>query len=113
MKASRDQFSIHGRGTSVVATDVGGAREVIAEGETGYLVESGDDETMAARIINLLTHEARSRAMGERGGQIVCEAFSAEAQLVKTERLYDELIAGSHRGNADVGAAMKTVDPIA
>ena len=34
----------------VVVTNVGGAREAVAEGETGYLVEAGDDETMAARI---------------------------------------------------------------
>lgn len=110
---SRSILEYMGAGRPVVATDVGGAREVIVEGETGYLVESGDHETMAARITNLLTHEAKSRAMGERGRQIVRERFSAEAQLVQTERLYDELLAGSHRGNPDVGAAMKTVDPIA
>ncbi|HYP53828.1 MAG TPA: glycosyltransferase, partial [Pyrinomonadaceae bacterium] len=33
---------------AVVATDVGGAREAVAEGETGYLVPAGDDESLAA-----------------------------------------------------------------
>ena len=31
----------------VVATDVGGAKEAIVEGETGYLVKSGDENGMA------------------------------------------------------------------
>lgn len=110
---SRSILEYMGAGRPVVATDVGGAREVIVEGETGYLVESGDHETMAARIANLLTHETKAHGMGERGRQVVHERFSAEAQLVQTECLYDELLAASRRGNADVGAAMKTVDPIA
>src|ERR1043166_1783420 len=33
----------------VVATDVGGAREAVVEGETGHLVAPGDDEALAAR----------------------------------------------------------------
>ena len=37
----------------VVATDVGGAREAVVEGATGYLVPAGDDERMAARILSL------------------------------------------------------------
>jgi glycosyltransferase involved in cell wall biosynthesis len=110
---SRSILEYMGAGRPVVATDVGGAHEVIVEGETGYLVQSGDHETMAARIANLLTDEAKARGMGERGRQVVHERFSAEAQLIQTERLYDELLAASRRGRVDVGAAMKTVDRIA
>jgi glycosyltransferase involved in cell wall biosynthesis len=110
---SRSILEYMGAGRPVVATDVGGAREVIIEGETGHLVQSGDHETMAARIVSLLSDQAKAGAMGERGRQVVHEKFSAEAQLVQTERLYDELLAASRNGNTDVGAAMKTVDPIA
>lgn len=81
-----------GAGRPVVATDVGGAREQIIEGETGYLVAGGDHETMAARIISLLRDEDQARAMGERGRQIVKNKFSAEVQLAETERLYDDLL---------------------
>src|SRR3989441_1516187 len=38
----------------VVVTDVGGAREAVIEGETGFIVAAGDHENMAARIITLL-----------------------------------------------------------
>ena len=80
-------------GRPVVATDVGGAREAVVEGETGYLVPSGDYEALAARIIELLRDPARASAMGTRGRQIVEENFSSEAQLQRTLDLYGDLLA--------------------
>ncbi len=77
----------------VVATDVGGAREAIIEDETGYLVQTEDDETMAARIISLLLDPAKRRVMGERARRIVEDKFSCEAQLNLTENLYEQLLA--------------------
>jgi glycosyltransferase involved in cell wall biosynthesis len=79
-------------GLPVVATDVGGAREAIAEGETGYVVASGDDEKMAERIIELLNEPERARSMGERGQLIVAEKFSCDQHLRNTLELYDELL---------------------
>lgn len=76
----------------VVATDVGGAREAIVEGEAGYLVTAGDDEEMAARIVELLRDEQGARRMGERGREIVRRKFSCEAQLERTLALYDQLV---------------------
>src|SRR5262245_48170128 len=82
-----------GAGRPVVATDVGGAREVVIEGETGYLVQPGDDETMAARITELLRNPERACSMGRRGRQVVVQKFSPAAQLAQTEQLYDRLLA--------------------
>lgn len=77
----------------VVATDVGGAREAIVDGETGYLIPSDDDQAMAERIISLLRDPQRARAMGERGRQIIEQKFSCEVQLEKTQNLYDWMLA--------------------
>jgi glycosyltransferase involved in cell wall biosynthesis len=76
----------------VVVTDVGGAREVVNEGETGYLVASGDDAAMADRLISLLRDPERARTMGEKGRRVVEEKFSCEAQLARTEALYERLL---------------------
>lgn len=76
----------------VVATDVGGAREAVVEGETGYIVEPEDFETMALRIISLLREPERGRAMGERGRKRVQEQFSCEAQLRRVEEVYATLL---------------------
>jgi glycosyltransferase involved in cell wall biosynthesis len=83
-------------GRPVVATDVGGAREAIVEGESGYLVAAGDDAGMAARLVELLRDEERARLMGARGREIVEQRFSAEAQLLNTEALYERTLQRAH-----------------
>ena len=79
-------------GLPVVATDVGGVREAIVEGETGYVVPAGDEQKMAERIIRLLNEPAHARAMGERGKSIVADKFSCDRHLENTLELYDELL---------------------
>jgi len=76
----------------VVVTDVGGAREVVSEGETGYLVPSGEDAMMAAQLVALLRDPERARLMGDKGRRLVEEKFSCEAQLARTEDLYERLL---------------------
>jgi glycosyltransferase involved in cell wall biosynthesis len=76
----------------VVATDVGGAREVIFDGESGYLVPSDNHEAMAKRIVTLLQDPHRARVMGHRGRHIVEEKFSCDVQLEKTQQLYDQML---------------------
>jgi glycosyltransferase involved in cell wall biosynthesis len=76
----------------VVATDIGGAREAIVEGETGYIIAPGDDDALAARIISLLGEPERARRMGERGLQTVKEKFSCAAQVERVENLYEQLL---------------------
>jgi glycosyltransferase involved in cell wall biosynthesis len=79
-------------GRPVVATDVGGAREAVVEGENGYLVKAGDDQSLAQRLTELLNSPTRAAAMGERGREIVREKFSSEAQLARAENLYETLL---------------------
>jgi len=90
-------------GLPVVATDVGGAREAIAEDETGYVVPSGNDEKMTDRIIDLLNSPEHARAMGERGRLIVAEEFSCDRHLQNTLELYDELLARPKPAPSGIG----------
>jgi glycosyltransferase involved in cell wall biosynthesis len=72
----------------VVATDVGGAKEAVAEGVTGYLVKSGDAKTMAERVVELLLDSKKNLKFGEAGRRVVESRFSTEAQLRNVETLY-------------------------
>ncbi len=81
-----------GAGKPVVVTEVGGAREAVIEGETGYLVHAGDYESMAARIIDLLRNPGMAREMGRRAREVAEQKFSLAAQLEHTERLYTRLL---------------------
>jgi glycosyltransferase involved in cell wall biosynthesis len=79
-------------GRAVVATDVGGASEAIVEGETGYLVQAGDDQAMAERIISLLRDPDKSRRMGLNGRRLVEQRFSTENRLATTSALYKKFL---------------------
>jgi glycosyltransferase involved in cell wall biosynthesis len=74
-------------GCAVVATNVGGAGEAIVEGETGHLVNSGDDATMAARIVDLLRNPERRRQMGLKGRALVEERFSLQSRVFNKSAL--------------------------
>jgi glycosyltransferase involved in cell wall biosynthesis len=85
----------------VVATDVGGAREAIVEGEIGFIVQSGDDETIALRVLDLLRDEEKAKAMGAKGKERVVKEFSLAAQLERTERLYERLLNARSNGRSE------------
>ena len=76
----------------VVATNVGGAAEAVIEGQTGFLVPSGDHEAMAQRIISLLRDPKTLGEMGQRARQLVETNYSCASQLRKTEMLYESLL---------------------
>jgi glycosyltransferase involved in cell wall biosynthesis len=81
-----------------VVTDVGGAREAISDGLTGFVVPAGDDAAMAERITLLLSQPETAREMGRRARAAVEERFSCRAQLERTEALYERLIAPRRAG---------------
>jgi len=83
-------------GLPVVATDVGGVREAIIEGESGFIVASGDDERMANRIIEIFNDAERARSMGVMGLSIV-ERFGCEHHLRNTLDLYAELLSADSK----------------
>jgi glycosyltransferase involved in cell wall biosynthesis len=93
-------------GLPVVATDVGGVREAVVEGETGYVVSSGDDEKMAEGIIRLLKEPERARAMGQLGRSRVAAKFSCEHHLKNTLELYAELLSAPANAPAHVGSEL-------
>jgi glycosyltransferase involved in cell wall biosynthesis len=72
----------------VIATAVGGNREVVIPGMTGYLVPPEDPATLAARILSTLAHPDEARLFGRQGLRIVEGAFSLKAMVRKYEELY-------------------------
>lgn len=83
-------------GVPVVATDAGGVRELVVIGETGYLVEAGRPDLLAAALSEILANDERARVMGLAGRRLVLERFSHKRMLAEVEALYREL-AGAAR----------------
>lgn len=90
----------------VVVTDVGGAREAVMEGESGFIVAARDAETLAARITYLLENPERAKQMGAHGRQIVEQNFSLKAQLARTVAVYEKLLTADDARRARTEALM-------
>jgi starch synthase len=89
----------------VVASATGGIKEVVVDGETGYLVPFDQDpitsfptnpekfaRDLAASINNLLSDPEKCRQFGDAGRRRVEEIFSWTAIAQQTIRLYEKLI---------------------
>jgi glycosyltransferase involved in cell wall biosynthesis len=76
---------------AAVATDVGGVPEVLADGETGFLVPARDHEAMAERIVELLSDEPLRRRMGAAALHRAREQFTVERMVSGTLGVYETL----------------------
>jgi glycosyltransferase involved in cell wall biosynthesis len=80
-------------GVPVVATDVLGTREVVVDGETGWLTPAGDTQELAETMMKLMHMPPEARhAMGERARRHVARNFGLEAALDRWERVYANLL---------------------
>jgi glycosyltransferase involved in cell wall biosynthesis len=79
----------------VIATDGGGAREVIENGRTGLLVPLGDARALAQALAQLLTQPERARCLAAAGRQHVLEHFTVEKSARRSEALYERLLRAS------------------
>ena len=75
-----------------VATSVGGVPEVVADGETGFLVAAKDHHALADRIVRLLKDEALRRRMGEAGLARARRLFTVERMVEATAAVYRDLV---------------------
>ncbi|SHE67702.1 Glycosyltransferase involved in cell wall bisynthesis [Desulfofundulus australicus DSM 11792] len=80
-------------GLPIVATDVGGNREVVLDEQSGFLVPPEDLEALARAMLHLmdLSLEERQR-MGEFGRRYIEENYSLDRVVDQWEALYMELL---------------------
>ena len=81
----------------VVATDVGGAREVIGDNRFGFLVPPKAPDALAEAICRLIEEPAMAREMGERARNRVQERFTTQQMVRAYEALYLEALSRHHR----------------
>lgn len=78
---------------AVIATRAGGIPEIVEDGVTGLLVAPRDHRAMADAIVQLLDDPARRTQMGAAGRARVVSAFSVEALVHRTVRVYTQRLA--------------------
>ena len=80
-------------GVPVVATNVGGTAEVVADGSTGRLVAPGDVDAMAEAIRWLAASSDRRVTAGQAGRGLVAERFGMDRFVAETVALYEHVLA--------------------
>jgi len=86
------------QGRLLVASDVGGHRELIRDGETGVLFKAGDPDALAAAVVGLLREPQRWPAMKDAGRRFVENERNWAASVAHYRPVYDALL-GSGRWN--------------
>jgi len=76
----------------VIATDVGGVRDIVAQGENGYLAASNDVEDFSNKLADLLCDEGTRARFGSRGRELVRTKYSKERLVKDIESLYDDCL---------------------
>ncbi len=92
-------------GLPVIASDVGGVREAVVEGETGFLIPRGDAATLEERLRDLLSSPRLRGEMGKAGRRLYEESFAFPVLVESTLALYEKILRDGRRGNADRAAA--------
>ncbi|MCK5595187.1 glycosyltransferase [bacterium] len=76
-------------GKPVVATDVGGNKEIVIDGENGFIVPFRDKDALADKILALVGNEELIEKMGLAAKETV-KNFSLSRMAHKTEHLYEK-----------------------
>lgn len=81
-------------GKPVVASSVGGIREIIHNHNTDYnhLVPPADPDRLSAAIINILNSRLNLQRVKAQGRKIIQERFSAKKMVDKYEQVYKDLM---------------------
>jgi glycosyltransferase involved in cell wall biosynthesis len=81
-------------GLPIIATDVGGNREVVIDGKTGFLVPPKNPEALAQAMLHLMEMPEEERhAIGKAARQYVEANFTLDRVVDRWEALYKELLA--------------------
>jgi glycosyltransferase involved in cell wall biosynthesis len=70
-------------GVPCIASKIAGTAEIVLDDKTGYLVEPGNDEELASRILELWSDKVRLKDFGEASKKMIVTRFNRKFQAVK------------------------------
>ena len=79
-------------GLPVVATKVGGNKEIVTDGITGILITPQDPDALAEAVLSLLKNAELMKSMGKKGRERIEADFILSKMVKNTEEVYETLI---------------------
>jgi len=89
---SRTLIEAMSLGLPLVVTDIPGHHEIVADGETGFIVPPGDTERMAESILRLLDDKALRDRFGKAGEKRAEELFDLNKIVRQIENIYLDIV---------------------
>jgi glycosyltransferase involved in cell wall biosynthesis len=80
-------------GKTVIASNIGGLREIIEQNRTGILVAPGDPEALADEIVAALQDDGRRAMLGVAARRAILERYTWERAADETVKVYEEVLA--------------------
>lgn len=84
----------HAAGLPAISTEVGGVRQVVEDGVSGFIRAREDEAGLARAISALLSSDGRAAEMGARGRERVAARYTLARLSADIDALYRELLAG-------------------
>jgi glycosyltransferase involved in cell wall biosynthesis len=78
-------------GLPVIASQLPQIYEVVSDGETGFLVPSGDRHALACKIRHLIENPTLGREMGAKGRRVAEQKFNAKTNFQTLESIFKEI----------------------
>ena len=85
-------------GIPVVTTDVGGVRDIVLEGDTGFVVDVNDKKTYVKRVMELVEDENKRDLMSQNGWNFVQHKFHYKTLARNMDVLYKDLLEKKNNG---------------
>jgi len=82
----------------VITTDVGGVRDIVLEGDTGFIVDVNDKETYVSRVLELVEDENKRELMSQNGWNFVQDKFHYKTLVGNMDQLYKDLLEKRNNG---------------
>lgn len=83
-------------GVPIIATNIGGSPEMVADGKTGFLVPPSDPQALADKIEILIANANLRRQMAEQGPERVQANFSIGKISAQVENMYESIADKTH-----------------
>lgn len=79
-------------GIPIITTDVGGIRDIVLDGETGYIIPKNDINLFSIKLLELINDKVKRESFSKNGWEFVKDKFHYTRLVKDVEELYYKLL---------------------
>jgi glycosyltransferase involved in cell wall biosynthesis len=79
-------------GIPIVSTNVGGIKDIVLEGKTGFLIEGDDRDKFTEKLTELIENKNKRQEMSQNGWSFVKDKFQYTKLISNMDEYYKSLL---------------------